>query len=200
MAVIRILGFMLLLAVAPPGLGDDARGPNAVLLVAKPGLPDPNFSDAVVLVTRSGHAGPVGVIVNRPTATPLAQAFPEAGKLRQRGDKLHFGGPVNRMQVVFVFRAPTRPEDAAELLEGVYMSSDSELLQKLLERDDPVDGLRVFAGYAAWAPGQLEAEVERGDWRLARAESWAIFHRKPETLWPELDRRVSATRVRHANP
>jgi putative transcriptional regulator len=42
-----------------------------------------------------------------------------------------------------------------------------------------MDGLRIIAGHAGWAPGQLEAEIGRGDWTLERADSGAIFNGKP---------------------
>jgi len=192
---IRSICLLGILAMALPGLCEDARISGPALLVSRPGLPDPNFTDTVVLVTEHGRPGVVGLIVNRPTSVTLASVFPDRERLRGREDKLYFGGPVARMQIAFIFRAAKRPEDTVELLEGVYLSGNREKLRELLDRDDPLEGLRVYAGHAGWAPGQLEAEASRGDWRIMRAEAAAIFNRKPESLWPELDRRASATIV-----
>jgi putative transcriptional regulator len=187
---------LALMIFAAPGFGEDGTTSGSNLLVARPNLPDPNFSDTVVLVSQRGRFGPVGVIVNRPTSIPLARMFPDMEKLRKREDKLYFGGPVNRTQLTFAFRAASPPADSVEVAAGVYISSDMGLLRELLGEDDSAERVRVFAGYAAWAPAQLDAEIARGDWRLMRPEIGAIFSKKPDTLWPELDRRVSATMVR----
>src|SRR5256885_16538850 len=50
--------------------------PNGILLVAKPGLPDPNFSETVVLVARTDDAATVGVILNRPSVRRLVDVAP----------------------------------------------------------------------------------------------------------------------------
>jgi len=80
------------------------------------------------------------------------------------------------------------------------MSSSRELLRELLGRENPVEGLRVFAGHAGWAPGQLESEVARGDSHLVTADAQMVFEMKPETLWRELERRASATTARREHP
>ncbi len=190
--MVRFLSLCLLFGLALPSLGEDAQAPKSILLVARKNLPDPFFNNSVVLVTNYGRGAPAGVIINRPTEVPLATVFSDIDRLRSRPEKLFFGGPVRRDELIVVFRAAAAPTNAIELLDGVYMSSSPEVSRKLLGRENPVDGLRVFAGHAGWAPGQLEAEVERGDWYLAPADARAIFEKKPEALWPELERKASA--------
>ena len=172
-----------------------AADPTAIFLVARKDMPDPFFHESVVLVTNATES-PVGVIINKPLPLTLANAIPNASPLQDRDDKLFFGGPVQTEDVVFVFRAKKEPENAMRLMEGVYVSGNRELLETLLARKDPVDGLRIFAGHAGWAPGQLEAEIQRGDWALAPADASAIFRSKPEELWPELRARASRTKIR----
>ena len=173
-----------------------AAEPSASLfLVAKPQLADPNFGQSVVLLTQFGRLGSMGVIVNRPTGLALARVFTDVKRLAQADDKFFFGGPVSRDVLLFVFHAPEKPDEAFEVLDGVYISSDKELLQELLGRDKPLEALRVFMGYAGWAPGQLEAEISRGDWDVVQADARTIFAKKPEAVWPELSRRASETTV-----
>ena len=71
------------------------------------------------------------------------------------------------------------------MLPGVFLSRDPDLLRSLLARTRPMEGLRVFIGYAGWGPGQLEAEIGRGDWTLAPADAAAIFEHRAEHPWPE---------------
>lgn len=191
--MVKFVYLLLLLGFALPASGADVQPKKSIFLVAKKDLPDPNFRDTVVLVTNYGGSAPVGVIVNRPTQTPLAKVFADIGQLRSREEKLFFGGPVRRQELVVVFRAAVPPPGGIEVLDGVYMSSSSKLMRELLGRESPVDGLRVFAGHSGWGPGQLESEIARGNWHLTRADARMIFEKKPESLWKELERRASAT-------
>jgi putative transcriptional regulator len=84
----------------------------------------------------------------------------------------------------FLLRAATPPEHAIQAFDGIYLSTNRELLLQLLGRDKPMDGLRIFVGHSGWAPGQLEAEIARGEWNLERADSDAIFNGKSEHPWP----------------
>jgi putative transcriptional regulator len=97
---------------------------------------------------------------------------------------VYFGGPVEFEQVWFLFRAAAPPKDAIRVLDGVYVSAKPELLHELLGRDKPTEGLRIFVGHAGWAPGQLEAEIGAGAWKLEHADSDVIFSGKPEHPWP----------------
>jgi len=194
--MIRCARALLVLALAIGSVALAAEPPGALFLVAKSQLADPNFGQAVVLLTQFGRLGSMGVIVNRPTGLPLARMFTDIKRLEKTDDKLFFGGPVAREVLLFVFRAPEQPDEAFEVLDGVYISSDKELLEELLGRDKPLEALRVFIGYAGWAPGQLEAEISRGDWDVVQADAKSIFAKKPEAVWPELNRRASETTVR----
>lgn len=189
----------LLLALAFPALclGDEGDSSKPMFLVARAELPDPNFHNTVVLLTRHGPGGAIGLIINRPTDILLSKALPDFKKLSGLEDKLFFGGPVARKTVVYIFRSPLPRPDSAEIVPGVWIGSGTELLQELLDRDKPTEGLRVFAGLAGWAPGQLEAEIERGDWRRIPADEKSLLAAKPESLWPELYRKAFATMARN---
>ncbi len=198
--MVRSICLLLRLGLALPTFGDDAQPMKSILLVARKNLPDPFFRDSIVLVTGSGGPVPVGVIVNRPTDVPLSRVFSDIEWLRSQDEKLFFGGPVMPEQLLVVFRAAVPPTEAIELLEGVYMSPSGELLRELLGRERPIDGLRVFAGHAGWALGQLESEVARGDWHLVIADARMVLEMEPEKLWQELERRASATTVLYEHP
>jgi len=168
-----------------PTFGDNAKPLTTILLVARAELTDPNFKDSVVLVMNNIGPVPVGVIINKPTRIAVSHLFPDLERLARLGDRVYFGGPVDVESVSFLFRADTPPEHATQILDGVYVSTNRELLLKLLGRDKPMEGLRILIGYSGWAPGQLEAEIARGAWTLAPAKSDAIFDGKSEHVWPE---------------
>jgi putative transcriptional regulator len=177
--------FLLVLGISWPASADTEKPLTTILIVARAELPDSNFKNSVVLVMNNIASAPAGLIVNRPTRIPVSELFPDVKRLAQLDDKVYFGGPVQIENVSFLFRADTPPEDAIQVLDGVYLSMSEELLRKLLGREKPMEGLRIFIGYSAWGPGQLQAEVARGDWTLAPADVDAIFSRKSEHPWPE---------------
>ena len=180
-----LCAFLLLFGMSWPTSADDTKPLTTILLVARAELPDSNFKDSVVLVMNNIGPAPAGVIINRPTRIAVSRLFPDLERLAQLDDKLYFGGPVETALVSFLFRTDTPPEHATQVLDGVHFSTNGELLRKLLGRDKPMDGLRIFIGHSGWAPGQLEAEIARGDWALAPAETDTIFDRKSEHPWPE---------------
>jgi putative transcriptional regulator len=180
-----LCAFLLLFGMSWPTSADDTKPLTTILLVARAELADSNFKDSVVLVMNNIGPAPAGVIINRPTRIAVSRLFPDLERLAQLDDKLYFGGPVETALVSFLLRADTPPEHATQVLDGIYFSANGELLRKLLGRDKPMDGLRIFIGHSGWAPGQLEAEIARGDWALAPAETDTIFDRKSEHPWPE---------------
>ena len=187
--------FLLLFGMSWPASADTAKNVTTILIVARSELPDSNFKDAVVLVMNNLAAAPAGLIVNRPTRIPVSQLFPDVKGLAQLGDKVYFGGPVQIETVSFLFRADTPRDDAIPVLDGVYLSMDADLLRKLLSREKPMEGLRIFIGYAGWGPGQLQGEIARGDWKLAPADVDAIFRGKSEHPWPERETAGSGPRI-----
>jgi putative transcriptional regulator len=179
------LAALLLPWQTPLAAGADQGKPlTAILIVARPRLPDPNFADSVVLVMNNLGPAPVGIIINRPTAVPVAQLFPDMKALARLPDKVYFGGPVDIDSVWYLFRAKAPPRHAIRTFDGVYLSADRDLLLELLRREKPMEGLRIFIGHAGWAPGQLEGEIAQKDWTLEHAASAAVFGGKRDAPWP----------------
>ena len=179
-----MFALLALLQMSSPSSSASSKHLTAIFLVARSELPDPNFGDSVVLVMNDLGPAPVGIIINRPTRVPLSSLFPDLKSLARLHEKLYFGGPVEMDSVWFLFRAAKQPKDAVPAFDGVYLSASRDLLMQLLARDKPMEGLRVFLGHSGWAPGQLEAEIAHGDWKLEPADSAGLFRRKSEHPWP----------------
>jgi putative transcriptional regulator len=156
------------------------------LLVASHRLADPNFSQTVVLLLAYEPAGALGVIVNRPTHVRLGSVLREVEELRDRPDVVFLGGPVAANQLVVLIRAPRQPESSAAVFDGVYVSGSTIALRKALGEPGKENRVRAYAGYAGWAPQQLDREIARGDWYVAGADAATIFEMKPSAMWPKL--------------
>lgn len=162
-------------------------------LVASRDLRDPNFRETVVLIlSHHRDSGALGLVINRPTEVELFRLIPHVDGVEELEDLVFRGGPVDPMQITLLVRSDTPPESADRIFENVFRSFESELLERLaVERRDG-ESVRAYSGYAGWAPGQLEAELEVGGWHVVPGSSEAIFDRPSESLWPELIRRGTA--------
>ncbi|MCL6536975.1 MAG: YqgE/AlgH family protein [Acidothermus sp.] len=158
------------------------------LLVAAPTLQDPNFARTVVLLLDHDEDGAFGVVLNRPSGLSAREALPRWADLVSEPGVVHVGGPVTPEAVVCLARV--RAEAAAEgwtPLAGSLGAIDLESEPDGLV--DVLDGLRVFAGYAGWAAGQLETELRLGGWLVCAAEPDDAFTAQPESLWARVLRR-----------
>lgn len=190
------LGFAAVFASASAAL-EPAKGR---FLVAERDLHDPNFRETVVLLTAYGEEGAMGVIVNWPTAAPAAELVPQIEGLGERVDTIFVGGPVSRQVMLMLVRAEGELPLAERIFADVYLSSSLELLQQLVGRQVEAAGLRLYSGYAGWAPGQLDLELAAGGWRVVPADAELVFAVEPEDVWPELMRRGEVRWTRHAAP
>lgn len=158
--------------------------PNAIVLVARPSLADPNFARTVVLVTQSEDGSTVGVILNRPLNAKLP-AMLRGVPTENYKDRVYSGGPVMRQSVLAVFRSDTVPDAAAfPVLKGVYLTLHPDNIRRLLA--DPNAKYRLYAGFSGWAPRQLQSEFQREGWLVTRPEASTLFRASTEGLWDEM--------------
>jgi putative transcriptional regulator len=155
------------------------------LLVASPGLFDPNFRRAVVLVTEHTDEGAAGLVINRPSPVDVAAAVPQLEPLVDYGEHVWVGGPV-QADAVLVLGEFLDPDDAAvplfDSLGFPSLEEPEEILPATTRR-------RVFAGYTGLGAGQLEAELANEDWILEPAQADDAFTADPDELWRDVLRR-----------
>jgi putative AlgH/UPF0301 family transcriptional regulator len=143
---------------------DDVR-PGA-LLVALPSLTDPTFAGAVVYVLDHSDTGTIGVVLGRPSEVGIGDVLPGWSELAVPPDAFHVGGPCETDTALCLATrcgdGPLPADSGLRQVSGrvhlVDLDSDPDLL------DGEIEGLRVFAGYAGWSPGQLAAELAEGAW------------------------------------
>jgi putative transcriptional regulator len=155
------------------------------LLVAGPGLLDPNFWRTVVLVGEHSEEGALGVVLNRASETTVEEAAPELAQLADGMGRIHVGGPVQPSAVVVLADFVEPPDDDAFVVESVGFlpaEVDPDELGELRRA-------RVYVGYAGWGPGQLDGELDEGSWIVEPARADDVFTEEPEELWSTVLRR-----------
>lgn len=159
---------------------------KGVLLIASRHLVDPYFGQAVILLTQYDHAGTTGIIINRQTQHSVSGTFPEIAKRLPVLEYLYLGGPVASTRVSLLLQSSQNIDGANEIMKGIYHIDTQVLFERLdFGSLKPANG-RLFSGFAGWAPGQLESEMQRGDWYTWQASASTIFTPTPEDLWDEL--------------
>jgi len=173
-------------------LGSDPRAGR--LLVATPLLRDPNFRRSVVLIVEHEETeGTLGIMLNRPTKIPVGRVLEQWTELATEPSVVYKGGPVSPNAPLALALVPGKDEplgwralDGAPALARLGLL-DLEAPAGLLA--PAIKALRVYAGYAGWSPGQLEAEIDEGAWYVLPAEPGDVFAAHPERLWRDVLRR-----------
>ncbi|HET6167437.1 MAG TPA: YqgE/AlgH family protein [Marmoricola sp.] len=162
------------------------------LLVAAPTLIDPNFARTIVLLLDIGESGALGVVLNRPTALDVGDVLEPWADLVAGPGVLFQGGPVETDSALAVasVAAGVPADDEPVGWRRVFGSTG------LVDLDAPVEivasalgSVRIFAGYAGWGAGQLEAEIDEGSWYVVAAEPQDPFLEDPGRLWVSVLRR-----------
>lgn len=149
------------------------------LLIASPRLAD-YFRRTVVLVLEHNDEGALGVVLNRPSDAPVRDAVPGLAELGDPDGVVHVGGPV-QPQAVIALGEFENPADASRLVTSDLGVVDPDNPEVELRR------IRVYAGYAGWAPDQLEAELAEEAWIVESVHPDDPFH--DDDLWPTALRR-----------
>lgn len=155
---------------------DSMRGQ---LLIAGPGLLDPNFFRTVLLVVEHADEGALGLVLNRPSETTVGEATSgELEQLLELDDPLFIGGPVQPSALI-VLAEFEDPGDAAL----IAFNDIGVLANGAAEEPAGMRRGRAFAGHAGWGPGQLDSELERGDWIVEQAVAEDAFTATALELW-----------------
>lgn len=161
------------------------------LLVAAPGLRDPNFARTVVYMIEHRLQGSLGVMLNRPSEVPVHEVLPIWAPLSSHPSAVYVGGPVETETALCL--AALRTGQDPDTVDGLVGVRGPVALVDL--DGDPDDlaprlrGLRVFAGYSGWATAQLAGEIVRGDWIVVPALPDDVVAGHGPELWARVLRR-----------
>jgi putative transcriptional regulator len=165
------------------GAGDYLTGH---LLMAMPGMEDERFAQSVVCLCNHSAEGAMGLIVNRPIeGLPFDKLLKQLGLKpvpSQRQIRLVSGGPVEAGRGFVLHTDDWSAEGSLSFGAGLALTASVDILSAIAGGGGPREGLLAL-GYAGWAPGQLEEEIQRNSWLSVPADEALLFHENASTAW-----------------
>ncbi len=173
----------------------ETRLSAGTFLVASRGMRDPRFLQSVILMVQHDRSGSAGIVINRPSEMRVEHLFP--GRETKLGDErfVFQGGPVAMQDMIGLLRLHQGVAGAKRVFGSVYLTTSRHSLEQVIDRRLADDRFRVYAGYAGWASGQLEAEIAHGQWKVMPADAIHVFDTPPDEIWTDLMRDSEAGRI-----
>lgn len=156
------------------------------LLIAMPGMADPNFSTTVTLICEHNDEGALGIVINRPLELKLAGLFeqldldnpdPEAA-----GHPVLMGGPVGPERGFVLHGPANRYENTLAFSDDIHLTLSRDVIDEMAAGSGPPQAL-VALGYAGWEAGQLEQEMLANSWLTVPATTDIVFDMPYEQRW-----------------
>lgn len=130
----------------------------------------------------------MGLIVNRPSSVNVSNALKGHFQVPQSENVIYFGGPVDQQALCMLHNQSSWGDSDLEVVPDVFVGSSADTFENIIgQTDQPaVSQFRVYLGYAGWGTGQLEDEIDRGDWHTLPASAGFVFSEKPYLIWEDL--------------
>ena len=156
-------------------------------LIAAKSLRDQNFYKTVVLMLEHTKQGSTGIVLNRPSSVRVAHALAGHFTLPDTNEVVFIGGPVEPTALVILHDDENLGSSDSSPAPGVFVGGSAESFEQVLTSsvsDEEVRAcFRVFSGYSGWGEGQLDAEIERGDWLIHSGSHDLVFKTDPYEVY-----------------
>lgn len=188
-----VVAFILqtaLLRAALPGSDEAPARPTLAgqLLVAAPGMGDPRFEQAVILIVEDDPGGAVGIVINKPVGEePLATVLEALGQEKSDAAgsvRVYSGGPVQPELGFVVHSSDYRRPETVAVTDRVSITANVAILRDMADKKGPAKAIVAF-GYAGWGPDQLRHEVEEHAWETAEADPTLVFDDDRGKVWDD---------------
>jgi putative transcriptional regulator len=148
------------------------------LLIAMPGMADPNFSSTVTLICEHNAEGALGIVINRPLTLKLGGLFEQLNvddvNPDAAADPVLMGGPVGPERGFVLHEATHSYENSVAISNSICLTLSRDVLDAMASGEGPRKSL-VALGYAGWEPGQLESEILANSWLNVTATPDIVF-------------------------
>jgi putative transcriptional regulator len=168
-----------------------SRSLRGHFLIASKHLRDSTFFKAVVLMLEHSEDGAMGVVINHPMDVSVSSALAKHFEMSRAGQCLLAGGPVEENALLILHNSMDYDQEHDPVVPGVFVGTSPDVFENVvassLNDDDNKEDFqfRVYAGYSGWGAGQLEDEMNRGDWFTIPASADFVFDREPYDVWEQ---------------
>ena len=156
------------------------------LLISIPHMNDNIFGRSVIYICEHNYEGAMGLIINKPMNDISYNDLRDVDCINSNSFEklkkgLYFGGPVLVERIIALHTNELEIKDAVALNNKISISSGREIIRKI-EKSTKLN-YKLFCGHSGWSPGQLEREIENGDWLLQNSKTDLLFNLKAEKIW-----------------
>lgn len=156
------------------------------LLIAMPAMTDPRFSESVIYLCTHNEDGAMGLVVNKLIGSLNFTELLQQMKidLEATGSKVevHFGGPVESGRGFVLHSTDYNSEETMRVNNDFALTATIDVLKSIAGGKGPADVMFAL-GYAGWAPGQLDTEMQNNGWLNCAADSGIVFGEDNEAKW-----------------
>tara|TARA_Y100000758_G_scaffold236297_1_gene172651 strand:- start:35 stop:592 length:558 start_codon:yes stop_codon:yes gene_type:complete len=157
------------------------------ILIAMPHLADPYFGKSVVLLCDHTTEGAMGIVVNRPISDPelkklFSEIYPQGNSLLNKYSSVYFGGPVMLERGIVLHTPEISAKGTINISSDFALTTHKEILNNI-DKDTSSLQFKLAIGHAGWTKGQLEREIENGDWLIQDTTRDFIFNTPDELMW-----------------
>ena len=156
------------------------------LLIAMPTMGDPRFQRTVIFMCAHSAQGAMGLVVNKLADqidfTDLLEQLSIEVPVIRREVMVHAGGPVETGRGFVLHTADYRQDSTLMVSEEIGLTATADILKSIAGGGGPSHSLLAL-GYAGWAPGQLDSEIQANGWLHVPADLELVFDRDLDSKW-----------------
>jgi len=156
------------------------------LLIAMPGMGDPNFHRTVTYVCQHSKEGALGIVINRPTDLTLADILKQMDIQVKNQDvaatQVHFGGPVQPERGFVIHERDGEWDSSLAVTDSIRLTTSRDIMEAVAVGKGP-EKMFIALGYAGWGEGQLEHEIIQNAWLNAPAQNQILFDLPADKRW-----------------
>ena len=157
------------------------------ILISMPHLQDPYFNKSIVLICEHSNNGALGLIINKSFEKPqLKMLFNnidnENDDILKIAPKLFLGGPVLIERGILLHSNSYNSKDSIKISDQYSITSSKKIL-KNINNSDSSKNYKLMLGHAGWTSGQLEKEIENGDWLMQSTSIDFVFNTNESKMW-----------------
>lgn len=162
------------------------NGFQGQILVSLPGMVDPRFHKALIMICGHDENGAMGIVINKVIENVHLKDIIDQMDLTSikhiPKQAIHYGGPVEIGRGFVLHTSDCMQGSSVSITDDIALTASTNLIQDVVQEKGP-DHLLIALGYAGWSGGQLEEEIMQNAWLTVPAESKLVFDRDPDTLW-----------------